>query len=279
MTKRKYHSFIPSTFTVSVSFTLYDACKVSSDRKKQMFCLQANFFWGKIIKSLLKLTGHNVLFFLEPNQYEVENSNFHVSADIHFWPKWHQCTETVTENWIFYCILASQKNRRPLKQTHRNSSIYKTCIRLYRRRKPPHLSLCELCVTCPSLCTICRMQRQLMISKSTHWKYIFFLKQQCCVTEQFCYVQHQRNLHWGNSCARPPFPPKRKKKSKAVGWGRRWEMGADRRRFSVVWTTVMNSSDSYPHWISQCTLSCSVPWNTAERRQYKPHTEGIQTLH
>lgn len=123
------------------------------------------------------------------------------------------------------------------------------------------------------------MQRQLMISKSTHWKYIFFLKQQCCVTEQFCYVQHQRNLHWGNSCARPPFPPKRKKKSKAVGWGRRWEMGADRRRFSVVWTTVMNSSDSYPHWISQCTLFCSVPWNTAERRQYKPHTEGIRTLH
>lgn len=191
-------------------------------------------------------------------------------ADIHFWPKWHQCTETVTENWIFYCILASQKNRRPLKQTHRNSSVYKTCIRLYRRRKPPHLSLCELCGKCPSLCTICRMQRQLMISKSTHWKYISFLKQQCCVTEQFCYVQHQRNLHWGNSCARPPFPPKRKKKSKAVGWGRRWEMGADRRRFSVVWTTVMNSSDSYPHWISQCTLSCSVPWNTAERRQYKP---------
>lgn len=243
-----------------------------------MFFLQANFFWGKIIKSLLKLTGHNVLFFLEPNQYEVENSNFHVSADIHFWPKWHQCTETVTENWIFYCILASQKNRRPLKQTHRNSSVYKTCIRLYRRRKPPTY----LCVNCVANV---RHYALYVECKDNQWSQnlltenAFFLKQQCCVTEQFCYVQHQRNLHWGNSCARPPFPPKRKKKSKAVGWGRRWEMGADRRRFSVVWTTVMNSSDSYPHWISQCTLSCSVPWNTAERRQYKPHTEGIQTLH
>lgn len=179
--------------------------------------------------------------FLEPNQY----FNFDVLADIHTF---------------------NLNNISALKA----SSIYKTCFRLYRRRKPPTY----LCVNCVSNIHHYALYVE---CKDNEWSQNRFLKQQCCVTEQFCTYSINITYTWATHAPARHFLLKERKKQ---GCWLKQEM-RDGSRQTQIFSGVDYSDELWQlpplYFTVHIILLCSMKhgWETA----VQTHPEGNQTLH